>query len=1045
MSHQSNSNEIAIRNHAPQTLAQAFQATQATGIDNRDKLRSRLAFVESLLRYFFAVLAAENAGLGLAVPDGCTNLINRFATPSWGDWSKAVESLAKNVLEAGGNPVAPEFAQLVIDRGDDGAYEQTSFFKDIIGVIDLRNTKLAHNDDGSVGCTEAEAARYLQDVVNPSLQRICQHLRVLVHRPLLYVVDTKPQLDGEYVTTVLRLVGTSPEKQEIRTNEDPRLKPKTPLLLDAAGNALYLAPFVMVESMSVSGQPAPRVIAGWSPADQQPRYDRIDGAPRSVLDDPPGGMPQSPAALFGLPSKVFRHDGAVDSEVAGELVTALRRRAPSDLPGLEIDEDRPLGAGASGVVYRARWSPGGQAPSEWVAVKVLHDDTLTDVQRRRLKEEYQVLRRITHPSLPTVHDYRELPIPHFIMEKIAGTSLQARIQRRPLPLELVVDIALQVLDVLEVVHDHGVVHRDLKPSNIMLLDGDPAKSVALKVIDFGIALTDPHRRFTGSLDFLGSQGFAAPEQFRKGEIDRRVDIFALGRVIQAALIGDRDDGIDVIPPGMQAIIHRATHESPDHRFASALEMKVAINGRRDGAWQGVPVQENSPLDHNHELLTLKHSIDNVWIFDAVETRTGRREAIALAAEPAAREALLEAVGRQRDGSCTTQTTGPHSILFTILPPDDEAQRLERLLTGKLLWTARSISRRAAPASSAREAADADHELLGYLAGDPESGLLRRVLLQRIRELKAVADDSLSEEQITTTTFEAFSAFESILLVFVLHAARPGTIDVDMWNSCPPTLGGILAWIGKLRVPYPELPALVESLRRVTAIRNQLAHNVKGGASPQEVSHAIVYACILLENAVTARIPDAKRGDIPPFLTYDPGHRVWCLLRNRRGEEVHEYFTLDWNPSLIDEKQAALEGHTTRRDRVATQTIENTRLLAEYLGARPYAKEVVLDAPAQSSRKGSRSRKADIAVYAEKRRVVLIAEIKVAPRSDVDDLDTARQEEQLWLAVQAFEAPFAVLDRNGVRTWFAADTDQGLRKMPDDSEIIARFAPKSPDA
>jgi tRNA A-37 threonylcarbamoyl transferase component Bud32 len=1045
MSDLSNSNETAIRNHAPQTLAQAFQATLAKGIDSRDKLRLRLAFVESLLRYCFAVLAAENAGLGLAVPDGCTNLINRFTTPSWGDWSKALEALAKNVLEAGDAPIAPAFAQLVIEQGDGGAYERTAFFQDIIQIIDLRNTQLAHNDDGSVGCTEAEAVRYLHDVVNPSLQRICQQLRVLVHHPLLYAVETKPQLDGDYVTKVMRLVGTAPEMQELRTDEDPRLKSKTAFLLDATGNALYLSPFVMVESMSVSGQPAPRVIAGWSLADQQPKYDRIDGAPRSVLGDPPGGMPQSPAALFSLPTRLFRHDGALDSELAAELVKASRRRAPSDLPGLEIDEDRPLGAGASGVVYRARWSPGGQTPSEWVAVKVLHDETLTDVQRRRLREEYHVLRRITHPSLPTVHDYRELPLPHFIMEKITGTSLQARIQRRPLPLELVVDIALQVLEVLEVVHDHGVVHRDLKPSNIMLLDGDPAKGVAVKVIDFGIALTDPHRRFTGSLDFLGSQGFAAPEQFRKGEIDRRVDIYALGRVIQAALIGDRDDRIDMIPPGMQAIIHQATHENPADRFSSALEMKVAINGRREGAWQGVPVQENSPLDHNHDLLAVKHMVENVWIFDAIETRTGRREAIALAAEPAAREALLRAVGQQPDGSCTTQTTGPHSILFTILPPDDEADRLERLLTGRLLWTAKRTPRRTSPASASREVADADDSLIGYLQGDSEAGLLRRVLLQRIRELKTVADESASDEQITPTTFEAFSAFESMLLVFALHAARPGIIDVDVWNSCPPTLGGILAWIEKLRIPYPELPPLLESLRRVTEIRNQLAHHVKGRASPQEVSHAIVYACILLENAVAAQIPESKRGDVPPFLTYDPDHHAWSLLRNRRGEEVREYFTLQWNPSPIDEKQAAQEGRQTRRDRVATQTIENTRRLAEYLGGRPYAKEVILNAAAHPSRKGSRGREADIAVYAEKRRVVLIAEIKVARRSDVDDLDTARLEEQLWLTVQAFEAPFAVLDRNGVRTWFAADAEQGLREMPDDSEIVARFGPKSADA
>lgn len=285
----------------------------------------------------------------------------------------------------------------------------------------------------------------------------------------------------------------------------------------------------------------------------------------------------------------------------------------------------------------------------------------------------------------------------------------------------------------------------------------------------------------------------------------------------------------------------------------------------------------------------------------------------------------------------------------------------------------------------------------------------------------------------------------MLLVFALHAARPGIIDVDIWNSCPPTLGGILAWIEKLRIPYPELPPLLESLRRVTEIRNQLAHHVKGRASPQEVSHAIVYACILLENAVASQIPESKRGDVPPFLTYDPDHHAWSLLRNRRGQEVREYFTLQWNPSPIDEKQAAQEGRQIRRGRVATQTIENTRQLAEYLGGRPYAKEVVLNAAAHPSRRGSRSREADIVVYAEKRRVVLIAEIKVARRSDVDELDTARLEEQLWLTVQLFEAPFAVLDRNGVRTWFAADAEQGLRKMPDDSEIVARFGPKSTNA
>jgi hypothetical protein len=79
--------------------------------------------------------------------------------------------------------------------------------------------------------------------------------------------------------------------------------------------------------------------------------------------------------------------------------------------------------------------------------------------------------------------------------------------------------------------------------------------------------------------------------------------------------------------------------------------------------KGVPVQENSPLDHNHDLLAVKHMVENVWIFDAIETRTGRREAIALAAEPAAREARGRAVRRVEHHAQATQRTevGQHVI------------------------------------------------------------------------------------------------------------------------------------------------------------------------------------------------------------------------------------------------------------------------------------------------------------------------------------------------------------------------------------------------
>ena len=69
------------------------------------------------------MLAAENAGLGRPAPDQCKSLINRLVNPAWGDWSKAVESLARSILSSPGVPVAPEFATLIVAPNNDGSLE----------------------------------------------------------------------------------------------------------------------------------------------------------------------------------------------------------------------------------------------------------------------------------------------------------------------------------------------------------------------------------------------------------------------------------------------------------------------------------------------------------------------------------------------------------------------------------------------------------------------------------------------------------------------------------------------------------------------------------------------------------------------------------------------------------------------------------------------------------------------------------------------------------------------------------------------------------
>ena len=1014
MSDQSNSTELTILGHAPQMVARAFDQARSPIGDSRDRLRHKFAFVDTLLRYLFAVLAAENAGLGQPVPDGCRSLSNRLANPAWGDWSKAVEALARSIVAAPGKAVAPEFATLIVAPNKADSLEPTDFHAALITLIDLRNT-IAH-EDGSLFCTEEQAGQHVKKAVTPALRRLASCLRIFVRRPLLYVVDSGQHLlGGDVVTSYLRLVGEKPEKMDRRTETPPVLKPRFPFLLDEGGTALYLSPFVMVEGAPGTGTPTPRLIDGWDEDLRQPTYDAYDGTRRKALLNPTPDMPKSAGDLLDMPAKSFRHEAAVSQEIAAELVTARRIPVRFEIPGLEIDQDRPLGTGASGTVYRARWKPGGGGPKEWLALKILRDTTLADIQRHRLEGEYDVLSRIQHRCLPNVHMFGYEPLPYFLMDKVDGTSLQARIERKPLPLETVVWLAREILDVLEVVHDEGVVHRDLKPSNIMITEDDSA----VKVIDFGIAVTDPRRRFTGSLELLGTHGYAAPEQFEKGDIDHRVDIYGLGRVLQEALLGGRFDRMDTIPPGMRAIIHRATQPNREHRFSSAAEMRDAIDQRQAGGWEGAPVQENSPLDANHHLLELKHSFDGVWIYDSLEMTSGRREAIALAVEPPAREQLLKAVKRQPEGACVTQSTEVHAILFTVLPPGDEAERLDRLLRGRSLWTpwrTRKAARATAPEPLPAE----------LLHGE---GNLRHALLARLAEVKRMIEKSGTESEVLANCLEAASTIESVMLVWSLFAAPSGTISDDRWRSCPPTLSGIVGWIGKLRIPYDRSEALLDSIGRVASLRNQLAHAGTEGIGG-EVMQAVVFACTCIDEAVNAVIPTAAAVEQPPFLGFDQEREVWHLLRPIQEEERFEVFDYRWH------RRYELEEKAGSKAAMAVQAREV--VLVAYLTARPYAGEVVQQAmPARNPKEQRplRRRQADIAVYAPGGEIVLVAEVKAARTTA---LRRTRLEEQLWLTARAFGAPFALLSEEGSLLWFAVNPDQGLRSMPDDDEIIAKF-------
>ena len=193
----------------------------------------------------------------------------------------------------------------------------------------------------------------------------------------------------------------------------------------------------------------------------------------------------------------------------------------------------PLGAGAMGLVYRARDERLGRQ----VALKFLpsHLSTQSEAQQRFLLEA-RAAAALDHPNICTIHEIGTTSDGQLFiaMPLYEGETLQGRIERAPLPLAEAVDIALQVAAGLGKAHESAVVHRDVKPSNVMLLaDG------GVKVLDFGVARVADASLTTPGSAVVGTVAYMSPEQARGEPTDARTDIWALGVVLHEMLTGTR--------------------------------------------------------------------------------------------------------------------------------------------------------------------------------------------------------------------------------------------------------------------------------------------------------------------------------------------------------------------------------------------------------------------------------------------------------------------------------------------------------------------------
>lgn len=200
--------------------------------------------------------------------------------------------------------------------------------------------------------------------------------------------------------------------------------------------------------------------------------------------------------------------------------------------------DALLAKGGMGRLYRGKHL----GLDEAIAVKFLLGDLATPEAKARFAREAVVLAKLRHPGIVTVLDYGESEgSPYLVMELLSGVTLADLLYRRreEFDLKRVATIMGQVLAILEVCHERGVIHRDIKLENVMAL-APPAVRDTVKLLDFGVAITqDPKQpRLTRRGMVHGTPLYMAPEQARGESVGPPADLYACGVMLYELWAGE---------------------------------------------------------------------------------------------------------------------------------------------------------------------------------------------------------------------------------------------------------------------------------------------------------------------------------------------------------------------------------------------------------------------------------------------------------------------------------------------------------------------------